>query len=375
VVSTGEGWVYDRDTDLLTQITSGSYLLSSSVVFKDGYFVFSALDGSVFFNSALNDPFTFDALDFGSAEINPDKIITLHVNHNELFVIGEKTIEIFQNIGGSGFPFQRISGANMQKGCHAKFTVREFDNTFVFAGGGDNELTAVWKVTGSSSVTKISTDAIDNAIQQFTEEEILNAFSCDYSQEGHFFISFTFESNRIPSKTFVYDATSSALSGLHVWHERQSGVTDNRSRVNTITKAYGRLVVGDQIDGRMGELDLDTFDEYGEPLAWDWRSSPFAKQGLSLFNSEIELFMETGVGLTTGQGSDPIVNMAKSDNGGRSFGDATTRRYGKIGRYNQRTIWRKQGRIPISRTIRFFGSDPVKRNLLKLEVNAEAGVM
>lgn len=375
VVSTGEGWVFDNTNNQLTQITDTNYRLSSTVVFKDGFFVFSAKDGSVFFNSALNDPFTFDALDFGTAEINPDKIVALHVNHNELFVCGEKTIEIFQNIGGADFPFQRILGANIQKGVHARFSIREFDNTFVFAGGGDNELTSIWKVVGSSAVTKISTDAIDNAIQEFTEEEIANSFAYDYSQEGHFFVAFTFESTSIPSKTFVYDATASSQSGIHVWHEQQSGVTDNRRRINSVVKAYGKLIVGDQIDGRVGELDLNTFEEYGEPFVWDWRSSPFQQQGISIFNSEVELFMESGVGLTTGQGSNPIVNYSKSDNGGRTFSDATTRNYGKIGRYRQRTIWRKQGRIPVSRTIRFFGSDPVKRNLLKLEANSELGTM
>jgi hypothetical protein len=375
VVPGGDAFAFDNIADTLTQITDVDFITSNTVVFKDGFFVFSAADGSVFFNSALNDPFTYDALDFGTAEINPDRIVALHVNHNELFVTGEQTIELFQNVGGSGFPFQRIPGANIQKGVYAKFSLAEFDNTFVFVGGGENEEPAVWKVTGSSSVQKISTSAIDNAIQKFTEAEISTAFSWVYQEGGNFFVGFTFESSRIPSKTFVYDATTSALAGGSTWHERQSGVTDNRWRVNSMIRLGGKLLVGDQIDGRIGELDLETFDEYGNVLFWSKSSAPFSNQGMRSFFGEIEVFMEAGVGLTTGQGSDPVVRMDFSDSGGRAgtFSSEFSRNYGKIGEFNQRTIWRRQGDIPNSRVIRFTGSDPVIRNILKLEANAESG--
>jgi hypothetical protein len=139
VIPGSSAYVFDNVASTVTQITDTDFIVSDTVVFKDGYFVFGASDGSVFFNSALNDPFTYDALDFGTAEINPDKIVAVHVNHNELFVAGQETIELFQNVGGAGFPFQRIPGANIQKGVHAKFSIVEFDNTFVFAGGGLNE--------------------------------------------------------------------------------------------------------------------------------------------------------------------------------------------------------------------------------------------
>ncbi len=135
----------------------------------------------------------------------------------------------------------------------------------------------------------------------------------------------------------------------------------------------GKHLVGDQIDGRIGELDLETFDEYGNVLFWSKSSSPFSNSGERSFFGEVELTMESGVGLTTGQGSDPVVRMDFSNNGGRSFSSEFSWNYGKIGAYNQRTIWRRQGDIPNSRVLRFSGSDPVKRNILKLEANAEGG--
>lgn len=373
IVSDSKSYAYDNVANTLNQITDPDFIQASTVVFKDGYFVFSAADGSVFFNSALNDPFSYDALDFGTAEINPDKITALHVNHNELFVCGEETIELFQNIGGNGFPFQRIPGANIQKGVYARHSIREFDNTFVFIGGGKNEKPAIWKVTGSSNVQKISTDAIDNEIQKYTENEINDAFGFDFSEGGNFFVGFSFTSAAIPSKTFVFDATTSALAGGLSWHERQSGVTDNRWRVNSIIRFNGDLVVFDRFDGRIGCLDLEVYDEYGDTLLWSKSTRPFYNLGKTSFVSKLELTVEQGVGLTLGQGSDPKVRMDFSDDGGRTFSSELTRSYGKKGVYDIRPVWYRVGSFPFSRVLRFTGTDPVKRNILKLDAELASG--
>jgi len=373
VVPGGRAYAYDNVADTLNQITDVDFRTSDTVVFKDGYFVFSSSDGTVFFNSALNDPFSYDALDFGSAEINPDRINALHVNHNELFVCGSETIELFQNVGGAGFPFQRIPGANIQKGVHAKFSLVEFDNSFCFVGGGLNERSAIWKVTGSSSAQKISTDAIDKEIQKFTREEIESSFAVTYAAHGQFLALFTFESSRIPSRTFVYNATASTLMQQRVWFELQTGVTDNRFRVQNIANAYGKLLVGDSVSGIIGELDSDTLDYYGDEIFRQSTSKPFDQNGLPIFAGEFEATFQGGVGLTTGQGSEPVVRLDRSDDGGRTFGSETSRTIGKIGEYGQRSIWRRQGRFPVSRVVRLTITDKVRANLIRLAATPEVG--
>lgn len=369
LVPAGACYVYDRLASSLQVVTDTDFRASDTVVFKDGYFVFSATEGDVFFVSALNDPFTYDALDFGTAEINPDGINSLHVNHNELFVCGSETIELFQNIGGAGFPFQRIQGANIQKGVFAKFSLVEFDNTFCFVGGGLNEKAAIWKVSGSSSAQKISTDAIDKEIQRFSEQEIKDSFSYTYASKGQFLAAFTFESNTIASRTFVYNATASALMGGNVWFELQDGVTDNRFRVQSVVKAYGRLLVGDSIDGRIGELD-DSLTYYGDNIFRTSTSQPFNSDGLAIFAGEFEATFEAGVGLT--DGTDPIVRLDFTDDG-RTYSNETRRSIGKIGEYGQRAIWRRQGRFPVARSVRLTITDPVKANLIRLAATPEAG--
>ena len=191
--------------------------------------------------------------------------------------------------------------------------------------------------------------------------------------KGQIFALFTFNSDRIPGKTFVFNGTASALAGVMVWFELQSGVTDSQWRANSIVKAYGKLLVGDDQSGNIGVLDYDNYTEYGNPIFRQAATSPFTADGIAIFAGELEATFESGVGLTLGQGSDPVVRMDFSDDGGRTWSSEFSRSIGKIGKYEQRSLWRRQGRFPVARTIRLTITDPVKANLIKLAATAEAG--
>jgi hypothetical protein len=373
VVPGKAAYVFDNQTNLLNQITSSSFITSDSVTFKDTFFFFTSSDGKFIFHSELNDPLDFNALDFGTSEINPDPIITGHANHNEYFALNLETIEIFQNIGGNGFVLQRIPGANIQKGCHAKFSPVEFDNTFCFVGGDKNEKTGIWKVTSSSSAIKISTDAIDTKIQEFTREEIAKSFSMSLSERGQTLALFTFESVRIPSRTFVYNATASALSGSHVWFEFQSGFGENNFQVASIVSAYDKLLVSDLKTSFIGEFDRKTLDYYGDPIERRAASEPFNREGLPVFAGALEVNFQGGVGLTSGQGSDPKVRMRFSDDEGHTFSNEFKRDLGKKGKFKKKQVWQRQGRFPVERTIEFIVTDRVEANLIRLSADAEPG--
>ena len=373
VIAVPGGDAYAFDGTDLTKITDPDFKPSDSVVFKDGFFVFSASDGNSFFHSAINDPFSYNALDFGSAEVSDDRIVSLHINHNELYALGTLTVEVFQNVGGTGFVFQRIPGANITRGSASKYGTVNFDGSFVFMGGGVNEDVAIWRVVGSSQAQKISTDAIDNAIQMFNKEEIESAFSTTYSEKGQLFAIFTLNSNRIPGRTFVYNGTATALAGNHVWFELQSGLTDAPWRCNAIVKACGKILCGDASTGLIGELDKNTFDEYGAPIFQQAATAPFSQNGTAIFAGELEATFEAGVGLTVGQGSNPVIRMDFSDDGGRTWSNEFKRFLGKIGEFGHAAIWRRQGRFPDQRVIRLTKTDPVKGNLIRLAATPQLG--
>lgn len=371
VVPGGDTFVWDG-TDL-NQITDPDFQVSDTVEFYRGFFVFTTSDGKQLFVSNLNQPLTFDALDFGSAEGDPDRIVTQILNHDELTILGSETSEVFKLVGGAGFPLAIIPGAFGQKGAHSKYGAIAFDNTFLFIGGGENEKTAVWRKTSSSSSVKISDNAIDTLIQEFTSDEIAEAFWMTYSQRGQVLAILTINSTRISGRTFVYNGTASVLGGKQVWVEYQTGVKNGQWRVNSIIKAYGEFLCGDSIDGRIGFLDESKSDDYGNVIFRQVSSQPFSQDGISVFSGEFEATFESGVGLTTGQGSEPIVRMDFSDDGGRAFSSEFSRTIGKIGRFGQRSIWRRQGRFPVSRVVRLTVTDPVKANLIRIAANSELG--
>jgi len=71
VVPGGDAYEFNATTDTLTEITDPDFRISDTVCFKDGFYIFTETDSDIFFNSALNDPLTFDPLDFGTAELAP----------------------------------------------------------------------------------------------------------------------------------------------------------------------------------------------------------------------------------------------------------------------------------------------------------------
>jgi hypothetical protein len=373
VVPGGNGYVYNATTTTLTQITDVDYRTADTVCFKDGYYIFTATAGDVFFISALNDPLTFDALDFGAAELFPDNIIGCHVNYDEVFILGEETVEVFKNVGGSGFPFQRVPGASYEKGSHSKYSPIEWEGGFYFLGGGINEKTAVYAAGSSAEPQRVSTDAIEQEIQKFSRTEIGEAFSFTYSVNGFSFVGFTIRSINIDSKTFVYNVTASELLGKPVWLEQQTGITDNAWRVNSVNFVYDKFLVSDFNDGRVGELDTETYTEYGDVILSTKTLPPFASDGKSMFVSSMELTIDSGQGLISGQGSDPKIMMDFSNDGGRTWKGEFWRPMGKIGEYLKRAAWRRLGRIPSHRVFRFKCSEPIKRVFMKLEAEVTSG--
>jgi hypothetical protein len=98
---------------------------------------------------------------------------------------------------------------------------------------------------------------------------------------------------------------------------------------------------------------------------------PFAANGNSFSISSLELTAESGVG--NGAVTDPQIRMRRSLDGGKTFKDETTRSLGKVGEYERRAIWRRQGRASRFEMFRFTMTDAVKPAIVKLQARFRAG--
>ena len=77
-----------------------------------------------------------------------------------------------------------------------------------------------------------------------------------------------------------------------------------------------------------------------------------------LRHAALTLAVETGVGLTTGQGSDPQIMLRWSDDGGHTWSNEHWLSMGPEGDFDRRMIWRRLG-APRDRIYEISGSDPV----------------
>lgn len=375
IVPGSTGYIYTVAGGLVT-ITDSDFTTtlgpSEGVVFKDGFFLHwnnssAASNQPIFFKSALNDGTSYTALDFATAEADPDEITALHVNHNQLYVCGKITIEPFQNIGGADFPYQRVPGGLIQKGVTATNSVIEFDNTYVFIGGGLNESPTFWRFQGNSAI-KISTASIDRIIQEGSQAEIEDIFCTTYAEDGGFFVNL-----HLKDRTFTYDAATSALAGKHIWHERKSKDEFGQLqkwRVNHIVTAYGFRLVGDNQGASIGKMEENVYTEYGVSLNQSVSSMPLANQGETLTFGEMELTCSSGTANATGAGSDPHVSRSISNDGGYTYGNQTKRSLGKQGEYKKRQIWRKEGQSYRYRAYRYVIDEPIQTSIVKLEIDA-----
>ncbi len=352
----GGGYIYNEDAGTpFAQITDSDFIANGApqyVRFIDGYFAVTT-DTKKWIVSNLNDGLSWSALDFGTAESDPDTIVAPVVINNQIFIIGSETTEGFQNIGGSGFPFQR-NNIFLDKGCNAPFSLIKTNGQFFMIGSGKNESPSIWAFNGNN-YNKISTTAIDSILHKYSDAQIRSAFSWSYAQRGAFFVGFT-----LPDRSFVYDMATER------WHERKSVVSEETIpwRVSSMVNAYGRILVGDSLDGRIGELRTDVYTEYDENIIRVISTQPFQNEGDEINVPILELTMEAGVGNESVP--DPVITMATSKNG-KTFTYERIRHIGRVGDYKRRVFWRRNGRYPKFVVMRFRLSDAVKPVIIKLE--------
>jgi hypothetical protein len=333
------------------------------VAYLDGYFVFNQPDSQIIWVSQLLDGTSVDPLDFASAEGSPDGVVGLIADHRELWVFGTDSVEVWYDSGAADFPLQRIQGAFNEIGCVSAYTIAKMDNGLFWLGTDARGQGIVYRANGYTGV-RISTHAVEYAIAQYGN--ISDAIAYTYQQEGHAFYVLTFPSG---NATWVYDVATQA------WHER-AGFVDGefmRHRSNCQCNFGGNIIVGDFANGNIYTFDLDVYADNGDIQKWlrSWRALPTGQNNLKrTAHHSLQLDCETGVGLNTGQGSDPEVMLRWSDDGGHTWSNEHWSKIGKIGAYGHRTFWRRLGMTLKlrDRVYELSGTDPNKIAIMGAEL-------
>lgn len=353
IVSEPFAWVYTISTATLTRITSASFPGSSFVTQIGGYFV-HVVPGTngTFFLSNLLDGLTFNALNFATAEMDSDALLASYGDHGELWLFGANTIEPWGVTGNSDFPMSPIQSAKIQRGCAAKFSIARQDNALFWIG--DDYV--VYRANGYTPLP-VSTRPIEKILSD-SSATIANTIGCAYTQDGHSFYQIT-----LPGLwTLVYDNTT------QLWAERQT-FGSSHWKANYIIQCYGKLLAGHE-NGNIYTLSTGVFTDAGSTIRFESTSPAVHADTAKITISKLQIDCQTGVGLTTGQGSNPQIMLSWSDDGGATWSSEHWRTMGAIGARRTRAIWRRQGQT-YSRLYKVAIADPVMPALIGAYVDME----
>lgn len=367
IATGGTASVLSLVTGQVTTVTaSGFPAAATHAAFLDSYSIVNNAGTDQFQISSSDDATTWDATDFASAEGNPDDIVALLTDHREVWLFGSKTIEVWYNSGNADFPIERLQGGYLEQGCAAPWSVAKAANTVFWLGIDTTGRGIVYQAQGYQP-QRISTHAIEYQISTYSV--ISDAYGFTTQQDGHTFYWLTFPT---ADKTWVCDLSN----GL--WHERAYLNPSTGLQERHLASAHAvwnnMQIVGDRRNGRVYELDPDTYTDNSDPIRsvracaaiWD-------KEDLrNAAHHRLEIDFEGGVGLTTGQGSDPQAMLRWSDSDGKQWSNEHWTGIGKIGEYRKRAIWRRLG-ASRERIYEVSISDPVKRAIVNAHLRASGG--
>jgi hypothetical protein len=369
VDGSADNYVYhktDPTTETFETFASAGYQEvadATQVKWVDGYLVFIIEGSNQFYVSSWNS-LTVDALSFASAEGNPDSIVAIETNNRDLWLLNERSVEIFGNTGNADFPFERQPGGFIENGCLAPFSVAKIGGVIFWLGRDEKGQGIVFAASGPQH-QRVSTHAIEQAIAGYSNTEDARGYA--YQDEGHLFYCLNFEET-----TWVYDLTTK------MWHERcylNDGELE-RDRIQTCAfyQNYGGHIGGDYENAKIYLFD-NSYKSHDASIIKRLRSSPHvASENKRVKHKLFSLNMQTGVGLdgdTSEQGYDPQIMMRFSDDGGYTWSNEKWTSLGKIGERFTRVIWRQLG-ISRNRVYEVSMTDPVEAVLLSADIEVEA---
>lgn len=398
IACNGPSYIYNSLTDQFAEITDPDFAGAVTVGYIDGYFVFNEPNSQKFWVTSLLDGTSIDPLDFASAEGSPDNLAALIVDHKEIWLFGQNSVEVWYDAGNPDFPLAPIQGAFNEIGCIAPYSVAKLDNGVFWLGADARGRGIVYRSEGYTG-KRISTHAVEWQIQLY--HNLADAVGYTYQQDGHSFYVLNFPS---ANTTWVYDVATQA------WHERAAWEDYNfiRHRGNCQMSFNNEIVIGDYENSNLYAFDLDNYTDNNTTQKWlrSWRALPTGQNDLTRTTQHsLQLDCETGVGLNgpdyiyleglylTTEDSNklitesgdyiiaeagvpdvgviPQVMLRWSDDGGHTWSNEHWKSMGKLGNFGYRTIWRRLGMtLKIrDRVYEISGTDPVKIAIMGAELH------
>ena len=341
--------------------TDGAFQGGTNVDIVDNYFVYNRPDTQQFGASAVLSPIS-PALSFSSKDGAPDDLVTLIVDHREIYLLGETSSEVWVDQGTSPFPFQRIPGTSTQHGIVSAFSVSRLGNSFAYLSKNNRGTAQIVQMNGYVP-ERISTHAVENSLSGKT---ITDAVAWTYQIEGHEVYVISFPSIQL---TWCYDIASKMW---HKWLYTNNLGQYERCRGNCAAVFQGYVLVGDYSNGKIYHLDKNIYTDDGQNVRRLRRAPHLVADFQREYFDELQIQFQPGVGLSTGIGEDPQAMLRWSNDGGSTWSNEHWTSIGRMGKYTNRAIWRRLGTAR-DRIFEVSVSDPVKCVIVSANLKATQG--
>ena len=340
-----DGYTWNGTT--FATITDGDFPASPSYCgYLDGYFIALAASSDVWQISLYENPTSWDALDFATAEAAPDSAVAVLTTYRDIYIVGSVTTQVYYNSGNPDFPFDLYANGAIEFGTPAPASVAKAGgNIFMLAQTKAAGYT-VLRINGFQAQRIADTDLAYTLSQMTT---LSDAEGYAYIEADQTFYVLTFPTEDV---TFVYHMEQAQ------WHERQSeGLGRHRSL------GYGRFngkhYVGDYQNAKLYSLNATKYTDDGQTIRRVRSMGAVHRDGSQFEVNELEVEFKRGVGLTSGQGSEPQAMMRYSYDGGNGWSSELWQPIGPKGDYTRRAIWMRLGQMNDFR-VEIAVTDPVE---------------
>lgn len=290
------------------------------LTFQGGFGIYNSPGTGQFYVTGVNALNTVDPLDFATAESAPDPIIRCFVDHNELWLFGTDTTEIWQLSGGTDFPFTPFVNSQMERGCAAAFSVAKEDNT-VFWLGDD---LVVYRADGYRP-QRISTHPIERLIAAIPAAVRALADAVIYTIGGHKFYTLRFPD---------YGTVQFNIA-TNLWNQAKSyGFEDWR-----ILGSAGQTASYVMTAAGICRLSTAINQDESGIIRRSAISAPIYAKGKRILIRSFTLDCEVG---RAAIGVEPQV-MLRVARDAETFGNERWRSIGATGAYTRRVTWRNLG--------------------------------
>jgi hypothetical protein len=353
VVMTAGGTAYTVGASSITSITVGAAsgdIVDCAEINQRHVFL---EDGTGrFWWSDPSDPTTVQATSFATAETEPDNLLAMHVYGDTVFLFGTASTEGWSSTGSTETPFVRRPGFSVNKGIIGRDAVASADfGLFLVADDG-----IVYRLDGMQP-RRISTHSIERLI-----EDVATASRASVRVSAHQWGGHTFMGLHLPGVgDYFFDVAT------QVWHRRRE-LNVPRYLVHDFVERDGKVYAGDVTAGSLYRLDRDVYTHNSNPVRRVATAVVPVEDGRPVV-SNVTVELQGGVGLNTGQGSDPKV-MLRFSRDGRTWSSEIMRGFGKLGEFASRAIFGLLGRFhPPAMLLEIAVSDPVAATVTGLAVD------